>query len=255
MLKHVDAVDIVTPPSTHKDLVKKCLKFTNVFLEKPIALSTEDGLELHGIANKERRILFLGHIYRFHPSIIKLKEIIKNSSTKPYSVECVLGDTPEKVTRDCGVLYSDLHGFDIIDYLFEEVPNIISAKGEKMREDSNFEDDVETILEYPSGLQGRVRLSWNMSPKVRKVSVYFSDKIIYVDLILQEIVIEKDKTKEKIKVLEEMPLMVELDYFVKVLKGEKTEYPNGLLGTRIVNIAAHAEKSMRENIEIKYEDI
>src|SRR3989338_5392617 len=37
MLKRIDAVDIVTTTSTHFKLAKKCLRYTNVFIEKPLA--------------------------------------------------------------------------------------------------------------------------------------------------------------------------------------------------------------------------
>src|SRR3989338_7188103 len=38
-LRSLDGIDIVTPPSTHFALVKRCLPFTNVFVEKPLTLS------------------------------------------------------------------------------------------------------------------------------------------------------------------------------------------------------------------------
>lgn len=255
LLKSVDAVDIVTPPSTHYQLAKKCLEFADVFLEKPITLSVDEGLELQKLSEKKKRVLFLGHIYRFHPSIVKLKEIIRTSSSGPCSIECSFGDLPKKITQDCGILYSDFHGFDIIDYLFGQLPKMIAARGVRRRRDSKFEDDVVVVLEYQSGLRGTVRMSWSMSPKVRNVMVYFQDRIIDVDLISQDILIEKDKKVEIKKGSGERPLMLELKYFVKVLKGEAIDYPDAVVGTRIVNIAAHAEKSLRSGHVISYKDI
>lgn len=255
LLKQVDAVDIVTPPSTHFEIAKKCLSYVDIFLEKPITLSIKEGLELNNIAKKNNRILFLGHIYRFHPSLAKLKEIINKSKEKAVSLECIFSDKPEKVTQDCGVLYSDLHGFDIVDYLFEEEPEWISAKGKKKRQDSAFEDEVTTVLEYPSGLKATIKLTWNILPKTRKLLINFPDKKIDVDLVSQEIFILKDGGKEKIKCSKEMPLSVELNHFIKVIKGEENNYPDAVIGTRIVNIASIAEQSMRENKTINYTKI
>lgn len=256
LLSEVDAVDIVTPPSTHTELTKKCLNFTNVFLEKPITLSTAEGLQLDKISKEKNKILFLGHIYRFHPAIIKLKEILKNSDSKPSQIECVFGDKPDKVTQDCGILYSDLHGFDIIDYLFDEEPQTIFSSGSKMREDSKFEDEVITDLDYKSGLKGIVKLSWNTSLKVRSIKIIFSDKIIKVNLITQEIFVQKnDDVDEEIVIAKEMPLMAELNKFVDVLMGNDEKYPNAIVGTRIVNIASYAERSLREHKKVNYKKI
>jgi predicted dehydrogenase len=255
LLESVDAVDIVTPPSTHNDLVTKCLPYTDVFLEKPITLSVAEGLKLHELSKKEKNILFLGHIYRFHPCLVELKKIINNSITKPSFIECVFSDTPEKVTKDCSVLYSDLHGFDIIDFLMEEDPETIFTKGEKRRKDSNLVDEAEVVLKYPSGLHSLVRLSWNTAPKTRETLVEFMDKIIKVDLMSQEILIKKEDGEEIIKKTSEKPLMLELKHFIKIIKGEPFDYPDGLVGSRIVNISELAEKSLLEKKVINYKKI
>lgn len=255
LLESIDAVDIVTPASTHNELVQKSLPYVHVFLEKPITLSTEQGLNLYKLAEKEERVLFLGHIYRFHPCIQELKRIINETIEKPYYIECVFSDMPEKVTKDCSILYSDLHGFDIIDFLVQEEPETVFAKGEKKREDSNFADEAEIILKYPSGLEGTVKLSWNTMPKVRKILVEFKDKKIITDLISQEILIKKEKNEEIIKGTGEKPLMLELKHFIRTLKGESFDYPDGMVGSRIVNISGLAEKSLLDKKVINYKKI
>lgn len=252
LLQDVDAVDIVTPPSTHAEITKKCLPHVNVFLEKPIALNAKEGLELYNLAKKTNHILFLGHIYRFHPVVQTLKKIIQESAQKPFFIECVFGDTPMRLPDDCGILYSDLHGFDIIDYLLEQEPKKITARGTKFRDDYKFEDNAAINLDYSSKLKGVVKLSWNTKPKTRKVFVHFSDKIVEADLISQNILIKKDGNAEKIKWSGEMPLALELRHFIKVLQGEADDYPNALVGTRIVNIAVHAEKSLHKGCAVNY---
>lgn len=252
LLKSVDAVSIVTPPSTHGKIAKKCLRFTNVFLEKPITLNIKEGLEIYNLAQKEKRILFLGHIYRFNSAIIKLKELISSSITKPFFIECLFGDYPKVVTKDCGILYSDLHGFDILDFLLDKTPKKIITFGSKTRKDSKYEDNATIALEYDSNLHSIVKVYWVGLPKTREISVHFSDKIIIVDLIKQIILIKTKNNVKKIKCFSKMPLTFELEHFVRVLKKQNINYPDAKLGLRILNIAIHAKKSLQKKQVINY---
>ena len=86
LLKSVDAVDIVTPASTHYRLVKKCLPYCHVFVEKPLALNSKQAKELLSLAKRYNHSLVVGHIYRFHPVTLKLKSLIKNVNPKTCEV-------------------------------------------------------------------------------------------------------------------------------------------------------------------------
>ena len=72
-LNSVDAVDIVTPSNTHAELAKRFLPHVNVFIEKPIAMDTNEALNLVQLAHESNHILMPGHIFRFHPVVKKMK--------------------------------------------------------------------------------------------------------------------------------------------------------------------------------------
>lgn len=78
LLKEVDAVDIVTPPETHFEIVSKCLRYADVFVEKPLASSTTEAKKLHDQAKKYKRTLTVGHIFRHDPVSVKLKKLLGN---------------------------------------------------------------------------------------------------------------------------------------------------------------------------------
>lgn len=257
LLEDIDAVDIVSPASTHYQLAKRCLPFTHVFLEKPITLSVAEGKKLHYFAKKYHRILFLGHIYRFHPLINIARKMISQSSRLPFFVECIFGDKPAQVASDCGVLFSDLHGFDIIDYLLNKEPKKIMTCGTCSRKDSNFEDDVAVVLEYGSNLRALVKLHWTGSPKTRLIILHFVDKIVTLNLIkgcLTSSTTQGIKTT-KIAISANRPLLSELCHFVKVLQGKTVDFPDAIIGTRIINISANAVNSLRSGQVVKYQKI
>lgn len=71
---YIKAVAIATPAVTHYELVKKSLlSGKDVFVEKPLALTVQEGKELVEIAESKNRILMVGHILHYHPAVIKLK--------------------------------------------------------------------------------------------------------------------------------------------------------------------------------------
>ena len=48
----------------------------DVFVEKPLCLSVDEGLTLVDLAQKHGRILMVGHLLWYHPAILKLKGLI-----------------------------------------------------------------------------------------------------------------------------------------------------------------------------------
>jgi 1,5-anhydro-D-fructose reductase (1,5-anhydro-D-mannitol-forming) len=77
----IDAVFICTPNHIIKELVIKSLKRgINVFSEKPPGINIEEILEIEAMERKiKNKTLMFGFNHRFHGSIIKMKEIIKNN--------------------------------------------------------------------------------------------------------------------------------------------------------------------------------
>lgn len=77
--KSINAVVIATPINTHYPLVKKALLCNkNVLCEKPLALKTQEVLELRRIAKRRRLLLLTEFTYTFSRSIQKAKQIIDN---------------------------------------------------------------------------------------------------------------------------------------------------------------------------------
>jgi len=76
LLRDVDAVDIVTPPHTHAALVRRCLPFAHVLVEKPLATSPEEAAGLVACARANGHVLAVGHLFRFHPVVHELARVV-----------------------------------------------------------------------------------------------------------------------------------------------------------------------------------
>ena len=75
------AVALATPAITHFEMAKAALEAgKDVLVEKPLAIDVKHGEELVKIAEAKGRILMVGHILRYHPAILKLKQLIKEGA-------------------------------------------------------------------------------------------------------------------------------------------------------------------------------
>src|SRR5262249_36629513 len=67
----VDAVVIVTPAHSHYKFCRDLLEAgKDVFVEKPIALKSDEAEELTELAKRNGAILQVGHIFRFDPASV-----------------------------------------------------------------------------------------------------------------------------------------------------------------------------------------
>ena len=76
--KSVDCVEILTPPNTHLDLVRKCaVAGKHILLEKPLEITTARSLELVEAAEKAGVTLGVMLQHRFRPAGMKLREMLR----------------------------------------------------------------------------------------------------------------------------------------------------------------------------------
>src|SRR5262252_6692725 len=74
----IQGIVVAAPAALHFSLVKQALLAgKDVFVEKPLALRTEDGEELLHLARKQASVLMVGHLLHYHPAIVELRRLIR----------------------------------------------------------------------------------------------------------------------------------------------------------------------------------
>ncbi|HXF90842.1 MAG TPA: Gfo/Idh/MocA family oxidoreductase, partial [Candidatus Nitrosotenuis sp.] len=74
----IDGVAIVTHAYTHFEIAKDCLNAgKHVFVEKPLTMHSGEAFQLEVLAKKNRRVLMVGHLLRYHPAFIQLLKIVQ----------------------------------------------------------------------------------------------------------------------------------------------------------------------------------
>lgn len=237
LLKKTDAVFIVTPPETHFKIAFTCLPYTNVFIEKPMTTNSKDAKKLEILAKKYKKILMVGHIFRFDPTSIKLKSLIVPLKNEPVLIK---GNFINPASKDVGrsIPFEMCHLFDLVDFVFDSsTPSIINT---------THHERIDTInILYTNGIHAEFSLGWKDSISKRDIHFAFSSTDIHCDLLNSEIRI-KDQVKGKTKIINckttDDLLTNEILYFFKVLKNNKVPYPDSKNGIRIVQTAEKASQ-------------
>jgi len=178
----VEAVAIATPAETHAGLVREALSANkDVFVEKPLCLSVQEGQTLVKLAAERRRILMVGHLLWYHPAILALKELIHNGELGRiqyiYSNRVNLG----KIRREENALWSFApHDISVILGLLGEMPDAVRAQGGNYLH-QRIADVTVSLLSFPSGVKAHIFVSWLRPFKEQKLIVVGDRKMAVFD--------------------------------------------------------------------------
>lgn len=172
----VKGVVIATPAATHFDVSKRALQAgKDVLVEKPLALTFEEGAELVEVARRHGRILMVGHVLEYHPAIAKLQELVTSGQLGNvryvYSNRLSLG----KVRLEENALWSLApHDVAIILRLVGRAPFQVSASGGSYVT-QGIADTTVTNLMFDGGVRGHIFVSW-LNPFKEQRLVVVGDK-------------------------------------------------------------------------------
>jgi predicted dehydrogenase len=188
----IDAVIIATPVSTHYPFARKALQRSkHVLVEKPLATSSSQVLDLIDLADRQGKVLMVDHTFLYTGAVRHIKSLLDSGEVGDLlyfdSVRISLG----LVQSDINVLW-DLgpHDFSIMNYLCDRDPVSISATGMKHL-GCPFENIAYVSVRFEDNLIAHFHLNWLAPVKVRTTLIGGSKKmIVYNDM----------ETSEKVKV-------------------------------------------------------
>ena len=168
----VKAVAIATPAASHYKIAKAALLAgKDIFVEKPLALDLKEAEELINIARQRQRVVMVDHILRYHPAIVKLKDLIDKGVLGKlqyiYSHRLNIG----KLRREENILWSFApHDISVILDLIEEEPKKIYAFGEDYLQEKVY-DTTMTMMTFSNKLRAHIFVSWLHPFKEQKLVV------------------------------------------------------------------------------------
>lgn len=156
-LDKVDVVDIVTPSTSHFELCSMALKAgKDVFVEKPMTMTSEEATELAKLVKDTQAILQVGFYYRFHPISNLLKTMIDRGDLGEirYFSGNFMGF--KRARTDVGVTHTDgIHFIDLANWLLSALPTELYAVT-RDHFSRGLEDCSLVLLQYPGGAFAKV---------------------------------------------------------------------------------------------------
>jgi UDP-N-acetylglucosamine 3-dehydrogenase len=187
----VEVVDVCLPTAFHKDLALRAAgEGRHVILEKPIARTIEDAQEILEAFTGDGPRLFVGHVVRFFPEYVRIKEkidagdlgtvgVVRTSRRSPF----LLGWNDWYADwRVSGGVLLDLviHDFDFLRWALGEVERVY-ARGMLGREYNRL-DYVLVTLRFESGAIAHVEGHWGYpGPFNYSIEVAGSSALLTVD--------------------------------------------------------------------------
>jgi len=266
----VDAVVLATPVSSHYPFAKKALQARkHVLVEKPLAQSSAQVMDLIELADSVGKNLMVDHTFLYTGAVRRMKALVDSGEIGELlyfdSVRISLG----LVQSDINVLW-DLgpHDLSIMDYLLEREPIAISATGVKHL-NTPYENIAYVTAQFEGNLIAHFHLNWLAPVKVRRTLVGGSKKmVVYDDMEASEKIKVYDKgvvqthdpeCREKmltgyrngdmlapqLEGGEALRLMAK--EFVASINDKRAPMSDGRAGLRVVRMLEAAQRSIEEN--------
>ncbi len=261
----LQGIVIATPAETHFALTREALLAgKHVFTEKPLVLVEKEAEELMAIAQERNLTLMVGHLLQYHPVYVRLKELAISGELGRinyiYSHRLNLG----KIRSEENILWSFApHDISMILSIAGEDPESILATGGNFLH-RKIADVTTTHLQFPSGLQAHIFVSWLHPFKDQKLVVVgnrqmavFDDTQPWPDKLLlypHEIkwqnhipVPTKAKPLRVENIREQEPLRLECEHFLHCISNGQRPLTDGMEGLRVLRILNASQRSLDQN--------
>jgi predicted dehydrogenase len=254
-------VVIATPAETHYALVKQALQAgKDVFVEKPLALTYEEGLRLIRLAESTQRILMVGHVLEYHPAILRLQELVWSGSLGRvhyiYSNRLSLG----KVRREENILWSFApHDVAVLLRLMGALPFQVTACGGSYVQ-PNIADVTITNLLFDNGVRAHIYVSWLHPFKEQRLVVVGSRQMASFDDVAKRLVLYNQRVEIKegepipvrgegkeIAFAQDEPLRLECQAFLQAMMTRQPPITDGYSGLHVLKVLQAAQRSLVMN--------
>ncbi|CAB50074.1 UDP-N-acetylglucosamine 3-dehydrogenase [Pyrococcus abyssi] len=246
----VDAVSIAVPTSLHREVTMDFIENeVSVLVEKPIAESIESAQEIIKAAKKMNVVLMVGHVERFNPAVLKLKETIERGMLGEI-VTMTAKRVGPMVTRisDVGVIIDlAVHDIDVMSFLTTSRVIEVYAKARNVKHPAKVEDYALILLSFENGANGIIETNRLTPHKTRTLNVVGTEGIAYLDYINQELTLYNEEWIYKAKINKEEPLKLEIEHFLECVKEGKKPLVGGEEGLHALKVAVKALESSKKD--------
>jgi predicted dehydrogenase len=253
-----DAVTIAVPTTYHCKVACEVIqRGVHALIEKPIAFSIEEGVEIIKAAEQAGVHLMIGHIERFNPAVVALKaKLAQGALGQVFQIDARRqGPFPMRIT-DVGVIIDlAVHDLDVMRYISgAELQRVYAETAQRVH--STCEDLLTGLVRLSDGTIGTLAINWLTPTKIRELYVTGERGMFRVDYLTQDLYYYENATAQgpewdTLRVLrgvsegqmirytipKKEPLRAELEAFVAALQGEAPISVTGQDGLKALELA------------------
>jgi predicted dehydrogenase len=257
----VAGIVIATPAVTHAALARRVLEAgKDVMVEKPLAMTSEDGLGLVRLADLRGRILMVGHVLEYHPAILELRRLVSSGELGEiryiYSNRLNFG----KVRRDENVLWSFApHDIAVILRLIGESPTDVMASGYAYLR-PGIADVTVTHLSFANQVRAHIFVSWLHPFKEQRLVVVGADRMASFDDVAKKLILYDQHVSQteggaasaagrgvELPFSGEEPLRKECEAFLEAISSRKKPVSDGSSALAVLKVLQAAQNSLAGN--------
>ena len=184
-----DVVTVAVPTLYHREVALEVIdRGISLLIEKPIAFDLDEGRTIIEAAKAKGVKLMIGHIERFNPAIIALKQQVADGEMgRIFQMDAHRqGPFPARIA-DVGVVIDlAVHDLDIMRYVSQQEVVRIYAETEKHIH-SKYEDLLTGLIRMSAGAIGTLTINWLTPTKIREFIVTGERGMYRVDLLTQDL--------------------------------------------------------------------
>jgi predicted dehydrogenase len=268
--RDLNALVIATSVRSHYPMAKKALLAgKHVLVEKPMACSTAECEELIALAEKQGRVLMIGHTFLYSEPVRKIKEIVDNHDIGELRYISARRLNLGLFQKDINVAW-DLapHDISIILYIMQEMPHSVNCRG-GAHITNGIEDVTCMSLHFSKERSAIIHSSWHDPRKVREMTIVGSKRmIVYDDVAAPEKIKIHDVRVERPPhydtfaafhyayhygdtycpyIKQDEPLRTECQHFIDCIRDNRMPLTNGATGLDVVRILEASSTSLKHD--------
>ena len=240
-LESVDAVSVVIPATDHAPVARRAFDLgVDVLMEKPISRTLEEADALVQRAEKEGRILQVGHLERFNPGVIAARKVTHHPMF--FEIHRLGVFSPRSLDVDV-VFDLMIHDLDLVLWMVEEPVREVRAVGLAVLSDKV--DIANARVEFENGAVANLTASRVSTEKIRKFRYFQPSEYISVDFARRDaLVISVDRGSSspqigfrKLDTTPADPLKAELEAFLESVRTRRQPLVGGREGLAALALA------------------
>ncbi|HEY7543020.1 MAG TPA: Gfo/Idh/MocA family oxidoreductase [Methylomirabilota bacterium] len=259
----VEAVDVVTSAESHWSIARSCLAAgRHCFVEKPLARTLAEARLLEAAAGAAGLVVQVGHIFRFHPVTVTLREALAAGRIGAirYATGRFSGFKRPRV--DVGVTQTDaIHYFDLFAHLFEREATRVNALQRDFL--GRGLDDLSVTVVHYGAVPVVVEASYFVPGTWRECVIVGEHGTLVADYGASSVTLHLgehrrhgaaweavETGKEELPTGRDEPLRLELEAFLHACAGHAPNPVPAAAGVRALEIVEAAERSARLGADV-----